>query len=97
MDCRSRGTPCAKLPGAQASNHSLKMASKQPKPTSLPYSLAQTSMFASLTYCLAFRRSPNRFMSLLLASGMLFCTLTSLDTAMDAFKVKQSEAPKENH
>lgn len=73
------------------------MARRYPEYTSLPYSLAQTSVFATLTYLLAFRRSPNRFMSLMLASGMAACTLASLDATLDVLKTKQSEEPKEHH
>jgi hypothetical protein len=59
--------------------------------------LAQTSVFATLTYLLVFRHSSNRFMNLLMASGMAACTITSLDTTLDVFRAKQSEEHKEQH
>lgn len=51
-------------------------------------------MFGTLTYLVATRRSSNRFMSLLLASGMAACTLVSVDTTLDVLKSKQTEEPK---
>lgn len=72
------------------------MVRRYPEYTSVPYCLAQTSVFATLTYLLVFRRSSNRFMNLLMASGMGMCAIVSLDTTLDVIRAKQTEEPKES-